>query len=131
MTRHLDLLARLHRIWGGLALVAGAAILVQAAGALTLMLTADAGTPQTGWVAGLTTTAFFLFAAGALTWGGVHMHNASGLKHRRPWARMVALVLAVLNLFFLPFGTALAVYAFWVLLSDEARRAFDPSAPSL
>jgi hypothetical protein len=23
-----------------------------------------------------------------------------------------------------PFGTALSVYAFWVLLNDEARRAF-------
>jgi hypothetical protein len=38
------------------------------------------------------------------------------------------MALAVLNLFFLPFGTALAVYSFWVLLADPTRRLFDPTA---
>jgi hypothetical protein len=38
--------------------------------------------------------------------------------------------LAVLNLFFLPLGTALAVYAFWVLLSEQTRRLFEPALPS-
>ena len=32
-----------------------------------------------------------------------------------------ALALAVVNLFVLPFGTALAIYTFWVLLHNEAR----------
>ena len=38
-----------------------------------------------------------------------------------------ALVLAVVNLFVLPFGTALAIYTFWVLLHNEARALFEPS----
>jgi len=127
MTTHIDLLARLHKIWGGLALVAGVAILIQALGALTVVLTAEPGTAPSGIGASLTTAVFFLFACAALAWGGVHLHNGAGLRRRRSWARPVALVLALLNLFFLPFGTALAVYAFWVLLTDETRRTFAPT----
>ena len=33
-------------------------------------------------------------------------------------------MLAVLNLFVLPFGTALAIYTFWVLLHNDARALF-------
>jgi hypothetical protein len=46
------------------------------------------------------------------------------LGRRRPAARRIALALAVPNLLAVPFGTALSLYAFWVLLNDEARRAF-------
>jgi hypothetical protein len=127
MVRHIDLLARLHKIWGALALVAGLSILIQALGALAVILTAEPGSPATGLGAGFTTAVFFLFALAALAWGGVHISNGIGLRGRKPWARPVALVLSVLNLFFLPFGTALASYAMWVLLSDETRQTFDPS----
>jgi hypothetical protein len=127
MERHVYLLARLYRIWGALAMVAGVAILVQGLGALAVVLAAEAGSPQTGVAAWLTATLYFLFALGALAWGGVHWSTATGLRRRRLWARLVGLLLAVLNLFFLPFGTALAAYAFWVLMSDETRTAFAPS----
>ena len=127
MDRHVNLLARLYRIWGALAIVAGAAILVQGLGALAVVLAAEPGSPQTGVAAWLTATLYFFFAFGALAWGGVHVSSARGLRRRRPWSRLAGLLLAVLNLFFLPFGTALAAYAFWVLMSDETRRAFAPS----
>ena len=35
-----------------------------------------------------------------------------------------ALVLAIVNVFVLPFGTALAGYAFWVLLQESGKRVF-------
>jgi hypothetical protein len=126
MDRHIDLLVRLCRIWGALAIVAGLAILVQGLGALAVVLTAEPGSPQAGVAAWLTATIYFFFALGAFVWGSVHLSSATGLRRRRPWARLIGLLLAVLNLFFLPFGTALAIYAFWVLMSDETRRAFAP-----
>ena len=57
---------------------------------------------------------------------------ARGLKRRRTSARLAALVLAVANLIIVPFGTALGVYTFWVLLNDDARREFGrpPRGPS-
>ncbi len=39
----------------------------------------------------------------------------------------MTLGLAVGNLILLPFGTALGVYALWVLLKDEGRRLFEPN----
>ena len=42
-----------------------------------------------------------------------------------PTGRLVTLGLAVPNLFLLPFGTALGIYAFWVLLHNEARHFFE------
>jgi hypothetical protein len=42
-----------------------------------------------------------------------------GLRNHEPWARSVAVVLAILALFHPPFGTALGIYTLWVLLSDE------------
>lgn len=57
--------------------------------------------------------------------GGVALAaTGAALGRRRPVSRWAALLLAVPNLVFVPFGTALSVYAFWVLLNDEARREF-------
>jgi len=47
-----------------------------------------------------------------------------GLIKGRPWARILALLLAVFQVFEFPLGTALAVYAFWVLLQDSADTYF-------
>lgn len=47
-----------------------------------------------------------------------------GLLARANWARILALILGVLNLLKFPWGTALAIYTFWVLLDDETRRMF-------
>src|SRR4051794_36505358 len=44
-----------------------------------------------------------------------------GLLKLRPWARVFTLVLSAFHLLHVPFGTALGVYGFWVLLSDEGR----------
>ena len=65
--------------------------------------------------------AFFILAAGA-----VGIVAAWGLLERRPWARMLAIVLGFLNLLDMPFGTGLGIYTLWVLLpaqSEEEYRA--------
>jgi hypothetical protein len=43
-----------------------------------------------------------------------------GLLRRRPWSRILAIVVSCLDLFNVPFGTALGVYTFYVLMNDEA-----------
>ena len=125
MTRHVDLLAVLYQIWGALALVTGLAILLLGLGALAVVTSAQHAAYEGGLLAGLTAFTFFVFGIGALVWGGAHLVIAKAARRRRHWARLGGLSLAVLNLFFLPFGTALAIYAFWVLLNNDARRLFD------
>ncbi len=51
-----------------------------------------------------------------------------GLMRREPWARIVALVLAFISLFNIPFGTAIGVYTMWVLLPGDSQREYDALA---
>ncbi|PYT24171.1 MAG: hypothetical protein DMG57_29615 [Acidobacteria bacterium] len=54
-----------------------------------------------------------------------------GLLRFRPWARILGIVLSVLDLNDVPLGTAVGIYGFWVLLSPETERLFraGPSQP--
>jgi hypothetical protein len=45
-----------------------------------------------------------------------------GLLKSKPWARILAIVVACLDLFNIPFGTALGVYTLYVLMNEEAIR---------
>lgn len=48
-----------------------------------------------------------------------------GLLKRKPWARVLALVIGFLSLMSFPFGTLLGVYTIWALLAhDEASDYF-------
>jgi len=51
-----------------------------------------------------------------------------GLLQRAPWARLLALILAFLALFNVPFGTAIGVYTLWVLLPEESGREWEQTA---
>jgi hypothetical protein len=50
---------------------------------------------------------------------------AYGLFKRSTWGRYLTLVLGAMNVLNVPFGTALAVYTFWVLTQDDVIRLFD------
>jgi len=130
MTRHVDILVVLYRLWGFLALATGLAVVALGVGALAVVTSAQRVAYNGGLVAGLTAFTFFVLGIGALVWGGAHILTANAARRRRHWSRLVGLCLAVINLFFLPFGTALAIYAFWVLLNNDARHQFNGHAES-
>jgi hypothetical protein len=50
-----------------------------------------------------------------------------GLLNYKPWARILTIVLSVLNLFNVPFGTFVGAYGLWVMLSEEGARLFTPT----
>ncbi|HEX5177071.1 MAG TPA: hypothetical protein VFV83_08585 [Chthoniobacteraceae bacterium] len=52
-----------------------------------------------------------------------------GLFTGKNWARPLALVLAILHLPNVPFGTALGIYTLWALLSPEQSRELTTAAP--
>ncbi len=120
MPIHLDVLGRLHVILGAFAALAGVSLLAVALGTrLALVELAEAGSAgQAG--------AWILFWCGIVFAGGGVALALTGraLARRRPAGRKWALALAVPDLLAVPFGTALSVYAFWVLLNNEARREF-------
>ncbi|HEY7390972.1 MAG TPA: zinc ribbon domain-containing protein [Bryobacteraceae bacterium] len=47
-----------------------------------------------------------------------------GLLQRESWARMLAIVMGILNLFDPPFGTAIGIYTLWVLLPTDSEREY-------
>lgn len=47
-----------------------------------------------------------------------------GLLKRKSWARVLTMVLGVLNLFSFPVGTAVGVYTLWVLFQENANDFF-------
>ena len=127
MERHVRLLTILATVWGAFALLVGTSMLLLSAGALVPLLDA-AGT--IGFAAGLTAAIFVLIGAFALLWGGAHLWAAMLLRKRQPLGRVVTLGLAVVNLLVLPFGTALGIYALWVLLTNDGRRLFESTPPT-
>jgi hypothetical protein len=51
-----------------------------------------------------------------------------GLLRYRSWGRALTLVLSFLRLLEVPFGTATALYSFWVLLSQDGKRYYNDKA---
>jgi len=47
-----------------------------------------------------------------------------GIMKKKEWGRVIGLILAALNILNIPLGTALGVYTFWALLSDEGQKLF-------
>lgn len=48
-----------------------------------------------------------------------------GLLQRQSWARTLAIVMGIIVLINIPFGTALGVYTLWTLLSPESQREYE------
>jgi hypothetical protein len=122
--RHVILLGILASVWGALAMLVGVSMLLLSAGALAELV--DPMGTAVEFAAGVTAGVFALIGVFALLWGGAHVWTAVLLRRRRPFGRVLALVLALVNLLVLPFGTAFGVYALWVLLTNDGRRLFEP-----
>lgn len=120
MLVHLDLLGRLHVLLGAFAALAGVSLLILAAGTRLSLADLEAVGP-----AGDVGVWILAVCGSVMVVGGIALLAAGrALDRRRPAGRLSALLIAVPNLIVVPFGTALSVYAFWVLLNDDARREF-------
>lgn len=120
MRPHLSLLGILQLVWGAIGLLLGGSTLMLALGAVAIGLTSRTEALS----AAATAVVFAVFAVALLLGGLANAWAGAALRRQQPAGRMVTLGLAVPNLFVLPFGTALGVYAFWVLLHEETRRTF-------
>lgn len=116
MEEHIRIIAILYIVLGVLGLVAAVAVLVLGAGAGLLSGDPDAA------IAGGTCGTIFAVIIAALSLP--NLIAGMGLKNRREWARILTIILSVINLFNFPIGTAIGVYALWALLNDQSRAYF-------
>jgi hypothetical protein len=120
VTSHLRLLGVLQLVWGSIGLLLGVSTLLLAIGAIAIgVVSAD-----DRMAAGITAGGFVIFAIALLAGGAINAWAGRALRRLQPQGRTAVLWLAVLNLFVLPFGTALGIYAFWVLLHNDTRAQF-------
>jgi hypothetical protein len=122
MTSHVDFVGVLFIVWGLLTTLVGVSTLALGIGAAALITTASQG--GGGVAAGLTAAVFTALAVIAMLWGAAHVVVGVPLRRRRPWARLMALMLGSIDLLLLPYGTALGIYALWVLLDEKGKALF-------
>jgi hypothetical protein len=67
-------------------------------------------------IVGFVCAFFFMVTSVPQIIGGI------ALWKRRGWARIVLLVVSVIELLNIPLGTALGVYTIWVLIHDDTKR---------
>jgi hypothetical protein len=120
MRPHLHLLGILQLVWGAMGLLLGVSMLMLATGAIAIGIASS----DDRMAAGVTAGAFVVFAIALLAGGGVNLWAGAALRRHQPRGRTAVLGLGALNLFVLPFGTALSIYGYWVLLHNETRGMF-------
>jgi hypothetical protein len=123
MQRHVNLLGLLYLLGGGLSLLVAASLVILGLGAFVMTWTAPG--ENTRMAAALTGTAFSVVAVLIALWGAANALAGRALRRGAPKARLACLALAVLNMFLLPFGTALSVYTMWILMQQDAKRHFE------
>ncbi|HTH53512.1 MAG TPA: hypothetical protein VL495_06155 [Edaphobacter sp.] len=64
----------------------------------------------------------------AITMAALALVAGYGLLTRKPWGRVLAIVLGVLALFKFPVGTALGIYTLWVLAPASSALEYDSIA---
>ncbi len=123
---HVRVVGILHIVFGVMGLL-GAFVLLLVFGAVTGIAgvsgdpDAQQVMPVIGIVGGLLTCIVFVVSVPG-TVAGI------GLLQHREWARVLALVVSVLELFSFPLGTALGAYSLWVCLHRDAIALFQRSA---
>ena len=123
MQQHVKILGILHVVFGAMG-VLGAIVVFFVFGGVSALVglsdhTSDGLTaiPILGVVAG-----FVIIVLLALTLPGLII--GIGLMQFKPWARVAGIILSVLDLFNVPFGTALGIYGLWVLLNRQTEQMF-------
>jgi len=124
---HVDFVGVLFIAWGLLTVLVGVSTLALGVGAVALITSASRG--GGGQVAaGIMAAAFTTLAFIAILWGTAHVIVGVPLRRCTPWSRLIALMLGSVDLLLLPYGTALGVYAIWVLLNEDGKKLFQPTS---
>ena len=131
MRDHVRILGILNIVMGSFTALAGIAVLVALGGVAGLV--AATVRPEDYHnqivaapillIVGLAAAIFFLVLALPSIIGGW------GLMRYKPWARVLMIIVSAFHLLHVPLGTALGIYGFWVLFSEEGRRVFEPGRP--
>ncbi len=121
VARHAHLLGILWVAYSGISLVGGAVLMIVAHTVFgPFGLPNMHGGPPPMFVRPLLSGIAVLLLAKA----GLGIAAGVGLLQRQEWARVLAIVIGVISLINIPFGTALGIYTLWVLISPNADQEY-------
>jgi hypothetical protein len=117
MEKHIKLLGTLYIIFGALFMVGAVIIylIVTTAGVISGDETAIFVTGIVGIVIG----AFLFLVSIPGIIGGIGL-----LKHQQ-WAKVLILIIGIINLINFPIGTFLGIYTMWVLMNNQTEKIFE------
>lgn len=125
MKKHVELAGVLYMLWGGICALLSLSLLSIGVAAAAIGMASAPGEGGGGTMAaGLVAAAFFALGGGGLLFGGLHAWVGSRVRRFGDHARLVAILLAIVDLFLVPFGTALGVYGLWALLHKASKPLF-------
>jgi hypothetical protein len=122
LQQHVSILGWLYVVGHAIFLAIGAFVFV-----LLIGLAPITGEPEPMWILSLVGTTVGLLMA-ALGLPG--LLAGYGLLTRKPWARVLAIVVGILSLVNFPVGTAIGLYTLWVLTQPAATEYFAAPAPA-
>ena len=123
MEQHIKIVAILHIVVGILFLAGALAIFVFGAGAAFLGAGAtDTSEERNAALMGGTCVTVVAVAVALMSLPSIIA--GLGLQRRKNWARILTIILSVLNLLNFPLGTALGGYSLWVLLNEQSKSYF-------
>jgi len=128
MQQHVKILAILHIVFGGLGILFALICLAVFGGIAGLIHWNDTsdqgaiGSAVVGLVGGIIIIVVLVISLPELIAG-------IGLLSFQPWARVLTIVLSVLELPGVPLHTAVGIYGLWILLSNEGAALFNRPAP--
>ncbi len=121
MEQHVKVLAILHIVLGSLGVLGALTVMLVFGGIAGLVHVTNnpdvPAAPIIGLIGGVLMIVILVLSVPGIIAG-------VGLLNFRPWARILAIVLSVLDLIHIPFGTALGIYGLWVLLSPQTEPLF-------
>jgi hypothetical protein len=126
METHVKVLGALQIALGAFALL-WALVIVLAFG-VAAGLVGVSGDPETAFalpIIGITGMALVTFL---VTLSLPSIITGIGLFRLRPWARIAGIVLSILGMMMIPFGTIVGAYGLWVLFSKDSERLFTAAA---
>lgn len=122
MEQHIKILSWLFIILGILGLLAAVLVFVVGAGAAATIASQAGNDPDAA--GGMLAAGGCMTAVAALV-GILSLPSLIagwGLMKRKSWSRVLAIIVAILSLPSVPIGTAIGVYALWVMFNEETKR---------
>jgi hypothetical protein len=127
MEEHVRIAAILRIVYSGLGLVASAIVFLVFGGLAVLAAVAD---PSSAHQSASVLTLIGVWIAALVGICGLPgVIVGWGMLRYRPWARILGIILAFLDLPAFPLGTALGIYSLWVLLNPQVAEMFEYGGP--